>query len=156
MHSNARYIAENDVILRDYRFPKKVGTTTGPRQGAAVGLNSGLLSFQTMYHLCHYTICHDESQFVHAEEFLPERWLRGSASHSGYYQHHPYSFIPFGVGVRACVGRRVAELEMHFALTRVRDGLLLSVSVQSWFSSQNNPECALVFVLDFGFILKQF
>lgn len=126
--SNARFLTENDVILGDYWFPKKVGTTTRLREGAAVGLNSSLLSFQTLYHLCHYTICRDESQFVHADEFLPERWLRGSASHSGYYRHHPYSFIPFGVGVRACVGRRVAELEMHFALTRVRDGLLLSVS----------------------------
>lgn len=85
-----------------------------------------LLYFQTLYHLCHYTICHDESQFVNAEKFLPERWLRGSASQSGYYQHHPYSFIPFGVGVRACIGRRVAELEMYFALTRVRGSGVLS------------------------------
>lgn len=51
-----------------------------------------------------------------AECFRPERWLRGDPES---YQHHPYSFIPFGVGVRACVGKRVAELEMHFALSRV-------------------------------------
>lgn len=38
----------------------------------------------------------------------------------GFFRHHPYSFIPFGVGVRGCVGKRLAELEMHFALARVR------------------------------------
>uniref|UniRef100_H3C3M6 Cytochrome P450 family 27 subfamily A member 2 n=1 Tax=Tetraodon nigroviridis TaxID=99883 RepID=H3C3M6_TETNG len=93
--SNARVITENDVILGGYWFPKG-----------------------TLYHLCHYTISHDASQFVHVEKFLPERWLRGGASQSRCYQHHPYSSIPFGVGVRACLGRRVA-LEMHFALTRL-------------------------------------
>lgn len=79
------------------------------------------MSFQTQFHLCHYSVCHDEAQFPHAESFLPERWLRHSASLDGHYRHHPYSFIPFGVGVRACVGKRVAELEMYFALTRVRN-----------------------------------
>ncbi|TWW63845.1 sterol 26-hydroxylase, mitochondrial isoform X1 [Takifugu flavidus] len=103
VHQNARFISENDVILKDYWFPKK-----------------------TQFHLCHYSVCHDETQFKHAERFLPERWLRHSAPLSGYYQHHPYSFIPFGVGVRACVGKRVAELEMYFALTR----LMQSYSVQ--------------------------
>lgn len=122
VHQNARFISENDVILKDYWFPKKVATGDGAKlicEDAEMGLKSHLLSFQTVFHLCHYTVCHDETQFVHAEKFLPERWLRDGASLKGYYQHHPYSFIPFGVGVRACVGRRVAELEMHFALSRV-------------------------------------
>lgn len=68
---------------------------------------------------------------MHAERFLPERWLRHSASLKGYYQHHPYSFIPFGVGVRACVGKRVAELEMYFALTRVRNRKMSFYSLKS-------------------------
>uniref|UniRef100_A0A7N6A930 Uncharacterized protein n=1 Tax=Anabas testudineus TaxID=64144 RepID=A0A7N6A930_ANATE len=83
---NGRFVSENEVIVDNYLFPKK-----------------------TLFHLCHYTVCHDEAQFVHAQRFMPERWLR----------HHPYSFIPFGVGVRACVGKRVAEMEMHFALSRL-------------------------------------
>lgn len=95
-----------------------------------MGLNSSPFCFQTLYHLCHYAVSHDGSQFAQVDEFLPERWLRGSASQNGYYQHHPYSFIPFGVGVRACVGRRVAELEMYFALTQVRGILLLLVSAK--------------------------
>lgn len=100
---NGRLISENEVILDNYWFPKK-----------------------TQFHLCHYAVCHDESEFTDAERFVPERWLRVEAPSSrrgratpGFYQHHPYSFIPFGVGVRACVGKRVAEMEMYFALSRL-------------------------------------
>lgn len=92
-------------------------------------MNVVSLSFQTQFHLCHYATCHDEAEFPDAELFIPERWLRAQApgadcggTNASYYQHHPYSFIPFGVGVRACVGKRVAEMEMYFALSRVSDG----------------------------------
>lgn len=100
---NGRFITENEVIVDNYWFPKK-----------------------TQFHLCHYAASHDKAEFVDAEHFIPERWLRAEASDSPcgrttprFYQHHPYSFIPFGVGVRACVGKRVAEMEMHFALSRL-------------------------------------
>ncbi|XP_029986526.1 sterol 26-hydroxylase, mitochondrial [Sphaeramia orbicularis] len=101
---NGRFVSENEVILDGYWFPKK-----------------------TQFHLCHYAVLHDEAEFVNAESFVPERWLRtpgggasprGGAS-PGSFRHHPYSFIPFGVGVRACVGKRVAELEMYLALSRL-------------------------------------
>ncbi|XP_038853226.1 cytochrome P450 27C1-like [Salvelinus namaycush] len=90
---NGRLTVDNDVVVDNYWFPKK-----------------------TQFHLCHYAASHDEGEFVDAECFKPERWLRG---HPESYQHHPYSSIPFGVGVRACVGKRVAELEMYFALSRL-------------------------------------
>ncbi|XP_053170819.1 sterol 26-hydroxylase, mitochondrial [Scomber japonicus] len=103
---NGRFISDSDVIVDNYWIPKK-----------------------TQFHLCHYVSCHDESEFTDAELFVPERWLRGEVtdgngggcgrSTPGSFQHHPYSFIPFGVGVRACVGKRVAELEMYFALSRL-------------------------------------
>ncbi|KAF4080182.1 hypothetical protein AMELA_G00167530 [Ameiurus melas] len=90
---NGRLTMENEIAVGGYWFPK-----------------------QTQFHLCHYAASHDENEFPDSERFIPERWLRGTPSHS---QHHPYSSIPFGVGVRACVGRRVAELEMYFGLSRL-------------------------------------
>uniref|UniRef100_A0A672T027 Sterol 26-hydroxylase, mitochondrial-like n=1 Tax=Sinocyclocheilus grahami TaxID=75366 RepID=A0A672T027_SINGR len=91
---NGRLTVDSEVIVDNYWFPKK-----------------------TQFHLCHYAVSHDESNFPEPECFVPDRWLRDNPSRS---QHHPYSSVPFGVGVRACVGKRVAELEMYFALSRVR------------------------------------
>ncbi|XP_035984285.1 sterol 26-hydroxylase, mitochondrial [Fundulus heteroclitus] len=103
VHGNGRFVSENEVVLDDYWFPKK-----------------------TQFHLCHYAACHDEAEFANAEDFIPERWLsveppsrHAGRANPGFYAHHPYSFIPFGVGVRACVGKRLAEMEMHFALSRL-------------------------------------
>ncbi|KAL6455926.1 hypothetical protein MHYP_G00357770 [Metynnis hypsauchen] len=90
---NGRLTLDNEVIVDNYWFPKG-----------------------TQFHLCHYAASHDENEFPDPERFVPERWLRGVPSRS---QHHPFSSIPFGVGVRACVGKRVAELEMYFALSRL-------------------------------------
>lgn len=90
---NGRLTVDSDIVVDNYWFPKK-----------------------TQFHLCHYAVSHDENNFPDAERFVPERWIRDSPSRS---QHHPYSSVPFGVGVRACVGKRVAELEMYFALSRL-------------------------------------
>ncbi|XP_043965320.1 sterol 26-hydroxylase, mitochondrial-like isoform X2 [Gambusia affinis] len=100
---NGRLVSENEVVVDEFWFPKK-----------------------TLFHLCHYAASHDEAEFAAPEEFLPQRWLQqeSPSSHSdratpGFYRHHPYSFIPFGVGVRGCVGKRLAEMEMHLALSRL-------------------------------------
>lgn len=69
----------------------------------------------TQLALCHYSTSFDEENFVEATDFRPERWVRKDST--GRVDN--FGSIPFGYGIRSCIGRRIAELEMHLALTRL-------------------------------------
>ncbi|XP_058706591.1 1,25-dihydroxyvitamin D(3) 24-hydroxylase, mitochondrial [Poecile atricapillus] len=77
---------DTEMVLGNYVLPK----------GTVLMINSHALGCSEEY-------------FRGWAEFRPERWLqRGSI--------HPFSHVPFGMGKRMCVGRRVAELQLHLAL----------------------------------------
>lgn len=57
----------------------------------------------------------NEKYFPRAKEFLPERWLPGGEALKC---KHPFAFLPFGFGVRKCVGKRFADLEMETVLAK--------------------------------------
>lgn len=69
--------------------------------------------FQTLITLCHFATSRDPTVFPNPHEFQPHRWFRKEQA------HHPYASVPFGVGKRSCIGRRIAELELYLALSRV-------------------------------------
>ncbi|KAM6934523.1 sterol 26-hydroxylase, mitochondrial [Xenentodon cancila] len=85
---NSRIVTEKSVSVGGNHFPKK-----------------------TTFTFCHYAISHDEDTFPDSFSFKPERWLR-----DGRKRPNPFGSIPFGYGVRGCVGRRIAELEMYLVL----------------------------------------
>ncbi|NWV43145.1 CP27B protein, partial [Grantiella picta] len=85
---------------------------------------------QTLITLCHYATSRDSRFFPAPDAFCPERWLRhrdtgDTAGDSGDTAGHPsgpghpFASLPFGLGPRSCVGRRLAELQLHMALAQV-------------------------------------
>ncbi|KAL4646211.1 25-hydroxyvitamin D-1 alpha hydroxylase, mitochondrial-like [Arapaima gigas] len=87
---NARVIPDSDIQIGGYLIPQK-----------------------TLITLCHYATSRDASFFSNPNEFHPERWLTKEQ------RHHPFASLPFGVGKRSCIGRRIAQLELHLALARI-------------------------------------
>lgn len=72
-----------------------------------------MLFFQTFLFAGVEGIFKDERYFSRPNEFLPERWLNKDE------KFHPFAFLPFGYGVRSCIGRRLAELEIICLATEV-------------------------------------
>jgi cytochrome P450 len=59
-----------------------------------------------------------EDLFPEAERFQPERFLDGKADN--------YAWIPFGGGVRRCIGASFAEYEMKVVLRTILERAVLS------------------------------
>ncbi|XP_063918634.1 probable cytochrome P450 12a4, mitochondrial [Zophobas morio] len=57
--------------------------------------------------------CTTDEYFPRAKEFLPERWL------SSHKTANPFAFAPFGLGSRSCLGKRLANLELHIAFLKI-------------------------------------
>ncbi|XP_038159438.1 25-hydroxyvitamin D-1 alpha hydroxylase, mitochondrial [Cyprinodon tularosa] len=88
--ANARVIAEKDIQVGGYLIPKN-----------------------TLITLCQFATSRDPAVFSNPDDFHPHRWFNKDEA------HHPYASVPFGVGKRSCIGRRIAELELYLALSRI-------------------------------------
>ncbi|CAM4642887.1 1,25-dihydroxyvitamin D(3) 24-hydroxylase, mitochondrial [Caretta caretta] len=77
---------DKETMLGDYVLP----------EGTVLMLNSHALGS-------------NEEYFRDWTTFKPERWLEKNII-------NPFAHIPFGIGRRMCVGRRLAELQLHLAL----------------------------------------
>uniref|UniRef100_A0A8C4FDP7 Cytochrome P450 family 27 subfamily A member 1 n=1 Tax=Catagonus wagneri TaxID=51154 RepID=A0A8C4FDP7_9CETA len=92
---NSRVITEKEIEVGGFLFPKN-----------------------TQFVFCHYVVSRDPSIFPEPDSFQPQRWLRKNQTDALKGQH-PFGSVPFGYGVRGCLGRRIAELEMQLLLTRL-------------------------------------
>ncbi|XP_004407864.1 PREDICTED: cholesterol side-chain cleavage enzyme, mitochondrial [Odobenus rosmarus divergens] len=84
-----RYL-ENDLVLRNYRIPAK-----------------------TLVQVSTYAMGQDPTFFFNPGKFDPTRWL-GKDKDLIHFRN-----LGFGWGVRQCVGRRIAELEMTLFLIHI-------------------------------------
>ncbi len=60
---------------------------------------------------CIYSTHHREDLYPNSKQFQPERFLQR--------QYSPYEFLPFGGGVRLCLGYALAMLEMKLVLASI-------------------------------------
>lgn len=93
--TNSRIITEKETEINGFLFPKN-----------------------TQFVLCHYVVSRDPTVFPEPDSFQPHRWLRKREADKSEKQH-PFGSVPFGYGVRSCLGRRIAELEMQLLLSRL-------------------------------------
>ncbi|XP_074106079.1 cytochrome P450 family protein sad isoform X1 [Cotesia typhae] len=65
-----------------------------------------------------YSSGRDPNNFVKPNEFMPERWIRNS---KGNYDcvMNPFATIPFALGVRSCIGKKLAETQIIMILSEV-------------------------------------
>lgn len=73
--------------------------------------------FQTVLMLNTQVLGSSEENFEDSHQFRPERWLQEKK------KINPFAHLPFGVGKRMCIGRRLAELQLHLALCWVGETL---------------------------------
>ncbi|MEM9927081.1 MAG: cytochrome P450 [Cyanobacteria bacterium P01_D01_bin.50] len=74
---------------------------------------------------CIYLLHHREDLYPDSKQFKPERFLER--------QFSPYEFMPFGGGVRRCIGYALAEYEMKLVFSSV-------VSRYELALAENKPE----------------
>lgn len=79
-----------------------------------------------------------EAHFVHADQFIPERWMEGGCPAG--QAHNQKAFIPFGAGPRFCPGYQLAMLEIK---------TLLSMVCKNFSVTMETPPAAIDEVLTF-------
>ncbi|XP_063823874.1 cytochrome P450 CYP12A2-like [Ostrinia nubilalis] len=67
----------------------------------------------------HQVMAQMEEHYPRPQEFIPERWTVGKEDPLHYGHANPFTYNPFGFGVRSCAGRRIALLELEIFLARI-------------------------------------
>ncbi|KAH8294740.1 hypothetical protein KR018_002386, partial [Drosophila ironensis] len=77
-------------------------------------LSGHFIEKDTLVLLSLYTAGRDASHFERPEMVLPERWCLGQSEQI----HQSHGSLPFAIGQRSCIGRRVALKQLHSLLGR--------------------------------------
>ncbi|VFV42911.1 cytochrome family [Lynx pardinus] len=91
-----------DIYLHNQLSRKELYAAVTELQLAAVETTVLMLNTQVLGS--------NEENFKDSSQFRPERWLQEKK------KINPFAHLPFGVGKRMCIGRRLAELQLRLAL----------------------------------------
>ncbi|KAK9712994.1 Cytochrome P450 [Popillia japonica] len=70
----------------------------------------------TLVILSIYTSGRDPKYFENPAEFQPDRWVR---DHGGNFKQMIQATMPFAIGARSCIGRKIAEIQLQMALNEI-------------------------------------
>ncbi|KAI1206382.1 cytochrome P450 [Annulohypoxylon truncatum] len=112
-----------------------------PASGLRVG--DVLLPPGTIVGCAAYNLHHDPDVFPEPFAFRPERWLDDGTDRGLRRPGMEKSMIPFGVGSRACIGKNLAQQQLHDAVLAVVDSEVLEgartcqerIEIIEWFNA---------------------
>jgi cytochrome P450 family 110 len=98
-----------------------VGLLTFPRvTRAQVELKGSVLEPGTVVAGCIYLAHHREEVFPDPDKFIPERFLER--------RYSPFEYLPFGGGVRRCIGMAFAQFEMKLVISSILSSVELALA----------------------------
>jgi cytochrome P450 len=100
-----------DAVVKETLRIRPVVPVVGRHVRAPIELDGYVIPAGTTLMVSIYLIHTDPEVYPEPNEFRPERFLNGTPEGG--------AWIPFGGGVRRCMGARFAELEMKVVLTQV-------------------------------------
>lgn len=98
-------------------------------------------------------VMREEQHFKDGNAYMPERWLKGNhpLACPAHKATNPFVYLPFGFGPRACVGRRIATLELDVILKRLLEKYRVEYHYPD-LKYKNGPILSPVDELKFRFI----
>jgi cytochrome P450 len=102
----------NEVVWLYKPLPSGIQAITAPAGAEINGVHG---SGNCQVQILHAVIMADGRDFSQGEQFTPERWM-GERSE---LIRDRRAYIPFGYGVRSCVGKQLALNEMRLTIARV-------------------------------------
>lgn len=106
---------------------------------------------QTPILIASNNISKDSRFYKYPDQFIPERFLRGSDALDNETRHsHPFAFLPFGFGPRSCIGQRFAETEILVVTLNVSFNICQERFFFFFLNLALNYECQTFFCLGVG------
>lgn len=90
-------ILDSDATVGDYTIPK------------------GWLALGSLY-----SSARDSQNFSEPLKFSPDRWLRDQ-NQTAFQVINPHATMPFAIGSRSCVGKKIANFQIHCLMTKVME-----------------------------------
>jgi cytochrome P450 len=100
-----------DAVVKEALRVRPVVPVVARHLAEAIELDGYLIPARSTVMVSIYLVHTDPETYSDPQEFRPERFLGGTPDGA--------AWIPFGGGVRRCIGARFAELEMKIVLTQV-------------------------------------